>query len=329
MESENIWNNSILPHSEYITQSPQNDYEYELLHSDIFPPKSTMWLVISYIVGVLSIPGNVLTMIVILSSNLLRDKPINIILAHQAFVDITVCLFALIEDTVVQFDIDAGTPVLCHYMLTKQNICTYVSTFNMTILAIERYLAVVNPLSYDMEKVKKRLPYIFLGEWVFTAGAFCFVVASTTTKPGKCLIGSKLIGSFLWDMYSPYEFTLAFALPLAISLFCYGRMFYCLQQSTTKTASKDSKCTNIDKLRLAQLNIFKTCLTVTVVFVLCWCTTEIAVVMFMVGYYTELSNNHYVFGTILIILNSGLNPYIYAVRYEDFKKELKKMFAKN
>ena len=74
--------------------------------------------------------------------------------------------------------------------------------------------------------------------------------------------------------------------------------------------------------RLAQVNIFETCLIVTVLFFVCWITAEVGLFLYIVGYYKHLSNIHYMVGRMLILLNSCLNPYVYTLRYQDFKKQL-------
>ena len=75
--------------------------------------------------------------------------------------------------------------------------------------------------------------------------------------------------------------------------------------------------------RLAQINIFETCLIVTVLFLACWTTTETALFMYIIDVYEDLSSNHYTTGRLLILLNSCLNPYVYTLRYREFKKQLR------
>ena len=311
-----------------------NDTQMFLPHYLIYTPKSTSLLIFYYIISVIGIPGNILTITVIARSRSLRNKPINIILAHQAMVDVIVCFFTIAEETVAIIDsIDVMTPFICHYMLTKttSNVCYFISTYNMVILSLERHFAIVDPLSYDPDKVKRRLPYFFVAEWILCYAAFAIVPGTTRTINGMCLMGHNMLYNWISDMYSPYEMTIAFVIPLFISFVCYSRMFYYLNKSARGSGDKklqESTSSNVDKLRMAQMNIFKTCLTVIVVFFLCWVTTESHVFMYLLGFYDTFSNTHYFAGNLSVILNSCLNPYIYAIRYDDFKKELRVMFSK-
>ena len=300
---------------------------FELRHSDVYPPRTMAWLTAFLVTSAAGIPGNLITIIIIVNSKKLRCKPINMILAHQSFVDIMVCIVTIVEEIAGNYVVNPAIPFFCHYILTKttKTVCCFTSTYNITVLSVERYLAIIDPLNYDTDKVKRRLPYVFIGEWLLCGIAFMIVPYHTITRNGKCLMGHHMIGTVIWDLYSPYEFSLAFAIPLIISLYCYGRMLICLHQSArgSSGASKDSKSTNVDKLRLAQLNIFKTCLTVIFFFIICWSLAEISVFFYLVGVYKTLATQQYVIGHLLIVLNSVVNPYIYAIRYDEFKDQLK------
>ena len=294
---------------------------------DVYQKKNTIELLSYFILSGLGIPGNVMTMVVLLSSAKLRKKPINVILIHQSCIDMIVCMLVITEELLDTSD-DTIIPVICHLFLSRitSGITLLTSSFNMTLLSIERQFAIVNPLQYDPWKVLKRLPYIFVAEWLFCIGALTVLPSYTTIKDGVCLVGVLMFSTPLWNIYPSYELTLAIVIPLIITTICYSRMFYALHQST-----KMSKCdsgilqssgANIHKLRLAQINIFKTCFSMLVVFLVCWTTMESAVVLFICNIYTSLSNLHYTIGRLAVILNSCLNPYIYAIRYDDFRQQV-------
>ena len=153
----------------------------------------------------------------------------------------------------------------------------------------------------------------------------CSIVPSTTIiKDGKCLMGYHIFRTFLYDFNFPYEFVIVFAIPIAISLFCYIRMLFCLRKSS-KSSISESRSSNVDKLRMAQLNIFRTCLTVVGIFVLCWSVLEISVFLYMIDIAKSLQNTEYIVGNVMVLLNSIVNPYVYIFRYEDFKNELRKL----
>ena len=118
-------------------------------------------------------------------------------------------------------------------------------------------------------------------------------------------------------------------IPLVVSVACYTRMLLVLRQSERKSKLLvDFQSQSIHKLRLAQLNVFKTCLMVLISFVICNMTLQSAVFLFIFGYYKTLSSNHFTFGYLLVLLNSCLNPFIYATLYTDDKQQVHKLIGR-
>ena len=148
----------------------------------------------------------------------------------------------------------------------------------------------------------------------------------TEIQAGRCLIGIGLFGTWFWDIYPTYTFIFSTAIPLVVSVACYARMLLVLNQSAQQSKQvTDSKSQSVHKLRLAQMNVFKTCLLVLVSFIVCHMTLQSAILLFVFGFYKSLSGSHFTVGYLLTILNSCLNPYIYVTRYDDFKQQLRKL----
>ena len=91
--------------------------------------------------------------------------------------------------------------------------------------------------------------------------------------------------------------------------------------SSTTIQSEDDRRSH--KSRLAQMNLFETCLIVAVLFFICWVTVQAAIFLYMIDVYPDLSGDHYTSGRLLILFNSCINPYVYTLRYREFKIQLK------
>ena len=128
-----------------------------LWYPDLYPAKETSVLAAYFLISIFGIPGNVVTIWVLNSSAKLRKKPINVLLSHQAFVDLMACVAVIIEESLDTREDVSSWPFVCHFLLSKvfSSVCIVVSAYNMTYLAIERYSAIVNPMKYDPEKVLK------------------------------------------------------------------------------------------------------------------------------------------------------------------------------
>ena len=150
-----------------------------------------------YLIPVLGIPGNILTLVVLFSNINLRNKPVNMFIIHQSFIDLIVCIISILEKIVLDFNLNGQ--VICHLLRTKvsSQMTMYVSSYNMTALTIERHSAIIDPLHYDPDKVKKRLPYIFILLWIFCIVALGVIPVSTIYDNSTCYIDARLEGTFV------------------------------------------------------------------------------------------------------------------------------------
>ena len=174
--------------------------------------------------------GNILTIVVLCSSQRLHKKPINRFLIHQSAIDLIACCVTMVEE--VSAKLSLVYPVICQLFLSK--ICSvmilYVSTYNMTFMTIDRHLAITKPLHYDVDKVRRRLPAVFLFTWVFGISVLLFVPVTTVIQDGVCLPAHKLLGTDLWEYYySPHNFIIALIIPLTVMIICYTRMYVALR----------------------------------------------------------------------------------------------------
>ena len=198
-------------------------------------------------------------------------------------------------------------------------------------MTIERHFAIVDPLGYDSSKVRRRLPYVFVGSWLFVLGALVgFVPYSTTIIGDGCIIAYKMQRRWTWDYYGGHAVAVAIGIPMTVMVVCYTRMILALRESTTTLHAgndviADVKSNNVHKLRLAQMNIFKTCLLMIGFFLTCWLTKDAALILYIMGVYDDTSNAHWSVGQLLILMNSCFNPYIYFIRYEEFKTQLRRI----
>lgn len=136
-----------------------------------------------------------------------------------------------------------------------------------------------------------------------------------------------MLGTWLTEFYTPYTFVLAVAIPLTTMSYCYVKMFLALSESKMRfhSSTKGSSSSSEHKIRLAQSNIFQTCLIMTVLFLVSWLSAKSAQLLYSIGIYESLSGNHYTLGNLAIVANSCVNPYIYVLRYEDFQHQLREL----
>ena len=200
------------------------------------------------------------------------------------------------------------------------NVTQYASSYNLTILTVEQHFAIVSPLQYNREKVVKRLPIVFIAEWVLCSCSLLFLPFTTMFQGDHCYISIKIYGTVYFDLIPPYSLLIAIGIPVTVMLTCYARMIYPLYKSSNKIQS-----TALSNSRAAQMNLFQTCFIMLIIFLGCWLTMESAIVMYIIGEYPNLSNDHYNIGHYMVVFNYAVNPYIlvYLIRYKVFTDQLK------
>ena len=147
-----------------------------------------------YAIPSLGIPGNILTIGILMSNPVLRRKPVNMFIIHQSVIDLIVCILTIAEELIIKYGINGQA--ICHLFLTKivSSIAMYTSSYNMTALTLERHFAIIDPLHYDLENVRKRLPYVFTFVWMFCIVALGVIPVSTIYKNAICYTAIKLKG---------------------------------------------------------------------------------------------------------------------------------------
>ena len=292
----------------------------------LYDGKDDIFVILILLFCGIGIFGNVIAIITFLSGSHLRKKPINVFFTHQSVIDLMVCVLTVAEESIIELAINGQG--ICHLLNSKtlSNIALYTSTYNFVMLTIERQSAIVNPLQYQAEKVMKRLPMIFALEWLTIIAVFAFAPATTVYQHGVCMVTMKMWGTIYMDLVIPYLLTIAICIPVAVMVVCYLRMIRALYRSSKSFKSTPGQ-TNSKKLHAAQMNLFQTCLIMLIVFLACWLTSQSAVLMYILDRYPGLSNDHYSIGRLMVLINSVINPYIWAIRYDEFQNQLIHLFG--
>ena len=119
--------------------------------------RTTFVLSVYLVMSALSLPGNLLTIIVLCYAKKIRQKPINMILAHQAFADLMVGVSYLTEEILdTQASMDT-VPFVCHFFHSRvaSGTCSIMSFYNMAFMSLERHSAIVHPLKYNPVAARK------------------------------------------------------------------------------------------------------------------------------------------------------------------------------
>ena len=275
--------------------------------------------------SVFGIPGNLLTLLAIITSPQMRKKPFNLLLINQSVIDLCYCICGVLNQVIQpEFPPNRNGIWIC-----KLWSSTYIfwgllanSNYNLVTIAIERLLATLNPLKYDEDRVLHRMPYVVALIWI--SGfiiALPNIIISYPISNLKCIIGYKSSYAGNWVVHIWYTICL-YLLPLGMLVYCYVRIIsYLHRQSKSEPITSG---TGRISLHNAQMHIMQTAVTVSLIFIVIYTYNEI------INYGTVFLHMprypYYYIAECLIKLNSSINPYVYCIRYDHFQQRILEIF---
>ena len=230
-------------------------------------------LSVSVVIGV-GIAGNTSVLFIIKRTQSLQTAQ-NYLLANLAAADVTsllFCSFSLIPMVKVLPDGAVGT-VLCMFFVgfNVPLTATVVSVLTLTILAIERYNAVVRPLRM-LQLTKETVRYAIIGTWMASVALNTplFVYTNYKFKTAAC---RQTYSNNAEIIHIIFYLIFVFTLPFIIISFCYSKLVKSLNHRSTVTPNSNIP----DKELLRQRKqLLKMSLTVTLVFGACVLPASVA-----------------------------------------------------
>ncbi|XP_006626318.2 trace amine-associated receptor 13c-like [Lepisosteus oculatus] len=279
-------------------------------------------------VVMLTVCGN-LIVIVSISHFKQLHTPTNFLVLSLAVADFLVgltvmpfCLILLIE-TCWYFG-----EKFCILYKTIGCIVASVSVYNIACIAIDRYLAVCDPLLYSIKITANLTRIAILHVWLLSVLYSLALLyfngnISSAEKHNTCL-GECLF--FINDMWSMADIII-FMLPCFVMLLLYGKVFI-VARSHAKVISSFKEQLPFSHERKGRISMkserkaAKTLGMVVFIFLMCLMPYYICGFVYadMNLSFSSIVNN---FLTWLVYFNSSLNPIIYALFYPWFQKTVK------
>ncbi|KAK2186314.1 hypothetical protein NP493_206g03005 [Ridgeia piscesae] len=262
-------------------------------------------------VGIIGMIGNLLVIVTIFSFRELRRRLPNMFILNQSMLDCTAGFFLVVttlfnDITVIKSAI--GKEVFCRLWLTTLPTWGVFlsSTYNLVAVTVERYMAIVYPLSHSHRFTRKR--------------AYIVMCSVFTVWPNKATQSAVGIVTVLVQYF----------IPLALVSFCYGRIASVLssEDSITSGAAGAGAATRNERAATARRNVIKILAMVSVCFVACWSANQIYFGMYNLGFQVDFNGYFYHFTVICVFLNCCVNPFVYALKYDQFQVALQALFCR-
>ena len=298
-----------------VIQQPESVFDFDKLYVGI---------------SIVGLPGNVFTIVVLLSSATIRHKPVNIFIIHQSIIDFLACLTTILVTkynpiTVHYFGQGSGETFLCTMWVTRSLMwaCFSASGYNLMFLTLERCWAITKPFQYNHAAVVKRLPYVFMFSWIMGFASIITNSIFNRVLDHRCIPFYTVQEAWMMHVIGASILMLACMVPAVVMIGVYVLIWISLQSTGNLNNLKSSK-----NLRKVQVNLLQTCITLMIMFVLCWTNHTIRFALRTGGYFPHLSRSYYPSTLSFIILNSCLNPFVYCVRYTEFQEQVKVLFCR-
>ncbi|XP_004687190.1 PREDICTED: somatostatin receptor type 4 [Condylura cristata] len=211
--------------------------------------------------------------------------------------------------------------VLCRAVLGVDGLNMFTSVFCLTVLSVDRYVAVVHPLRAATYRRPSVAKLINVGVWLASLLVTLPIAIFADTRPARG--GQAVVCNLHWPhpawsaVFVVYTFLLGFLLPvLAIGL-CYllivGKM-----RAVALRAGWQQR-------RRSEKKITRLVLMVVAVFVLCWMPFYVVQLLNLFVTSLDATVNHV--SLILSYANSCANPILYGFLSDNFRRSFQRVLC--
>lgn len=284
-------------------------------------------LVLYLLTFVFGVVGNTLTILVILRNKRMKTVATCFILNLAVADDLFMLSLPFMASSTYTKNWVFGS-LLCTIMSSVHKINFYASIFTMVLMSIDRYLAIVHPLSSIRYRTVRNAVWVCIGIWA----ACCVIIMpfwlyarTETPRPNStvCTVywpkDSVMEHRWFW---ANFELLVGFVVPIIIMVLCYLKLLKHLITENVPCHDQSRR-----PIRKVTVMVF----IVTIVFVICWTPYHIVeytnVHKSRVYRHSRPSRDeivtHAVFNTIaqaLVFLSSCCNPFIYSISSRNFSK---------
>ncbi|XP_038052360.1 neuromedin-U receptor 2-like [Patiria miniata] len=293
--------------------------------------------------GVIGVLGNFLVCYVILRVKFLHNMT-NYLLVNLAVADMLMCLqeflYYLTSDcTPIEFaPVSNGVrDLFCRLLASKYLalVLSFASAYNLCVVTLERYIAIVHPLHYARKLTTARMVALITLVWVisFLISLPTLFTFEPSNDPNE-MCSIKYPHPSLPILLGIFIFLFTYLLPLTLMSLAYYKMQVTLKIQVKALNLQHAKAAAYELLIARQklVSMLKTVLGALIVLwtmeyfavLLCLHRTDDAQFLFCGSqgfYYIR------VFANLLFNFNSVINPFIYEFKYKKFRQGLKVAFC--
>ncbi|XP_072017392.1 somatostatin receptor type 2-like [Amphiura filiformis] len=294
--------------------------------ADVFiATNATLLNILFGTISFLSIAGNAIVCVVFRFQFEIFGSITNILIFNQSIIDLcSGIIFAILKFAPgVSLKSLPWFTVLCYIWISEYPFwaLSYASTFNLLLLAIERYFAICQAVSHRKLFTKRRVKGYCTLVWM---AGFLFQVylpiVHHTESVGRC--------NFEWPnkaaqiFIGTFVFMAEYLIPLMIMTSSYSLIWWNLRKRTISKTKVQVKA-----FAKGKRNVTITLCLVFISYVICWSPDAFVYFYFNLGGTYNFNSNTHHFVMILVLCNMLTNPCIYVFKYDRFRQQLKSIIC--
>ncbi|XP_038066540.1 orexin receptor type 2-like [Patiria miniata] len=293
--------------------------------------------------GVIGVLGNLLVCFVILRVKFLHNMT-NYLLVNLAVADMLLCLqeffLYLMSCSLLDFVPTniIGRELYCRILRSKYLAwaLSYASAYNLCVVTLERYVAIVHPLQYERKLTATRMKTLIALIWVisFLFSAPYILMMESSTDPDQACLDLKHHHQEFQQFLKVFTILMCCLLPITLMSLAYYKIQVTLKRQAKALKLRHARAAAYD-LVIARQRLIQTLtivlgaliilwMPVSIVFLLCVGPPYEGLISFCdsdtYGYSFDISNFFYYF-------NSVINPIIYGLKYKKFRQGVKVAFC--
>ncbi|XP_030068440.1 nociceptin receptor isoform X1 [Microcaecilia unicolor] len=302
--------------------APPCSWFYNSTMDSYLPMGMKVTIVMVYlIVCVVGLVGNCGVMYVIIRYTKMKTAT-NIYIFNLALADALVLITLPFQGTDIFLGFWPFGNVLCKIVIAIDYYNMFTSTFTLTMMSVDRYIAICHPVKALDIRTPHKAKIVNVCIWALASviGISVMVMGSAEMANNEieCLVQIPMPEDY-WDpVFGICIFLFSFVIPVLIITICYSLMIRRLKNVRVLSGSKE-KDRNLRR-------ITHLVLVVVAVFIVCWTPIQIFVLVQCLGAKPDSEVKVVIlhFCIALGYANSSLNPVLYAFLDENFKACFKK-----
>ncbi|CAF5011557.1 unnamed protein product [Rotaria sp. Silwood1] len=204
---------------------------------------------------ILALIGNILVLIVMLTTRHKRTTRMAFFILHLTIADLLVAFFSVLpmfiwKSTSTFFGGDFVCRLMAFLMLTS----TYISVYTLVVMTIDRYQAIVHPLTTYTWTPRAGL-FHMVAVWCLSIllaspQLFIFRLERNPTHEIKICVARFLGHDGRWELiYILWTIVVQFFLPVCVLIYCYGSVYLIVNRNFSMyQSSQNIKITNTPNL---------------------------------------------------------------------------------